>query len=123
MRAVTNQAACSLYWHHVPMPRNIPEPADAGGFERDGWVEAAGHGALDDGLLLLVEQRDHLPFRPDRQLQLAVRPAQKSDNRRLLIGRRHKHGNLPHTSNGQIPLTNSNTVRRLPKVSNIGFAA
>ena len=69
------------------MLRNVAEPGDAGGFEGDGGVEAAGDGAVDDGLLLLVEQRDHLPLRPDRPLQPPVRPVQKPHNRRLLGGR------------------------------------
>jgi hypothetical protein len=72
---------------HLPMLRNVAEPGDAGGFEGDGGVEAAGDGAVDDGLLLLVEQRDHLPLRPDRPLQPPVRPVQKPHNRRLLVGR------------------------------------
>jgi len=70
------------------MLRNTAEPGDAGGFEWDGGVKAASDGAVDDGLLLLVEQRDHLPLRPDRPLQPPVRPVQKPHNRRLLSGRR-----------------------------------
>jgi len=69
------------------MVRNVAEPRDAGGFEGDRGVEAAGDGAVDDGLLLLVEQRDHLPLRPDRPLQPPVRPVQKPHNRRLLVRR------------------------------------
>ncbi|MDP2869326.1 MAG: hypothetical protein Q8O08_10900, partial [Methyloversatilis sp.] len=38
-----------------PVLRNIAEPGDAGGFEGDGGVEAAGDGAVDDGLLLFVK--------------------------------------------------------------------
>src|SRR5947207_9042099 len=74
----TLQPQYPLESSHLPMPRNIAEPGDAGGFEGDGGVEAAGDGAVDDGLLLLVEQRDHLPFRPDRPLQPPVRPVQKT---------------------------------------------
>src|ERR1035437_7779258 len=49
-----------------PMLRNVAEPGYAGRFEGDGGVETAGNGAVDDGLLLLVEQHDHLSLRPDR---------------------------------------------------------
>ena len=66
---------------------NVTKPRDTGGFEGDGGIEAAGDGAVDDGLLLLVEQRDHLPFRPDRPVQPPVRPVQKSHYRRLFGGR------------------------------------
>ncbi|MND00924.1 hypothetical protein D3C83_197120 [compost metagenome] len=52
----------------------------------DGRVEAASDGEVDDGLLLLVEQRDHLQLRPDRPLQPPVRPVQKPHNRSLLVG-------------------------------------
>jgi hypothetical protein len=45
---------------------------DAGGFEGDVGVEAAGDSAVDDGLLLLVEQRDEL-LRPNRPLNPPVR--------------------------------------------------
>ena len=53
----------------------------------DGVVETAGDGAVDDGLLLLVEERDHPPLCPDRPLQPPVRVVQKTHNRRLLLGR------------------------------------
>ena len=42
------------------MLRHIPEPGDTGGFEFDVGVKSSGDGAVDDGLLLLVEQRDDL---------------------------------------------------------------
>ena len=42
------------------MRRDVAEPVDAGGFEGDVGVEAAGDGAVDDGLPLLLQQRDEL---------------------------------------------------------------
>ena len=79
------------------MLTDVAEPGDAGGFEWDGGVEAclrrgfgrqaAGDGAVNDSLLLLLEQRDHLPLRPDRPLQPPVRLVQKPHHRRLLLGR------------------------------------
>src|ERR1035438_10371491 len=102
---------------------NVAEPGDAGGFEVDVWVEAAGDGAVNDGLLLLVEQRDHLPLRPDRPPQSPVRPVQEPHNRRLFRGRGNKHRNLSHSGNGQIPLTDSYTIGCLSKVRDVGFAA
>src|ERR1700690_3009242 len=41
---------------HVPMPRYVGEPFCPRGLEADVGVEAAGHGAMDDGLLLLLQQ-------------------------------------------------------------------
>src|SRR6266446_5678004 len=71
----------------LPVPWYLAGPLNTRGLEGDGGVEAAGDGVVDDGLLLLVEQRDHLPLRADRPLQPPVRPVQKPHNRRLLVGR------------------------------------
>ena len=46
--------------HHLPMLRHVPQPLHAGGLEADGGVEAAGDGAVDDGLLLFLQQVDQL---------------------------------------------------------------
>ena len=42
------------------MRGDVAEPLDAGGLEGDVGVEAAGDGAVDDGLPLLLQQRDEL---------------------------------------------------------------
>ena len=42
------------------MGGDVAEPLDAGGLEGDVGVEAAGDGAVDDGLPLLLQQRDEL---------------------------------------------------------------
>ncbi len=42
------------------MVRHVPQPLHAGGLEADAGVEAAGDGAVDDGLLLLLQQLDQL---------------------------------------------------------------
>src|SRR5690606_13705336 len=63
----------------LPMLGNVAEPGDAGGFEGDVGVEAAGDGLVDDGLLLLPQQRNHPPLVPDetvdRTLCLSKCPA------------------------------------------------
>jgi hypothetical protein len=46
------------------MLRQIPQPLHAGGLEADVGVEAAGDGAVDDGLLLLLQQLDSFLFVP-----------------------------------------------------------
>ena len=74
MKAVDDLACNKLEPPHLPMLRNVAEPRDAGGLEADCRVEAAGDGAVNDGLLLLREQRDHLPLPPDRPLQPPIRP-------------------------------------------------
>ena len=42
------------------MFRHVAEPLDAGGLEADVRVEAAGDGAVDDGLLLLLRRINEL---------------------------------------------------------------
>src|SRR5947207_10065238 len=95
MRPVTNQAADVFCSHCLPMLWDVAEPGDAGGFEGGGGVEAASDGAVDDGLFLLVEQRDHLPLRPDRPLQPPVRVADEAHDGFLLFGWRLYRLNAP----------------------------
>ena len=45
---------------YLPMLRHIPQPLHTGGLEANVGVEAAGDGAVDDGLLLLLQQLDQL---------------------------------------------------------------
>ena len=70
------------------MLRNVAEPGDAGGLEGDVGVEAAGDGAVDDGLLLLVQQPNQLPLGADEAVDLPVRVVQKPHDGRLFVGRR-----------------------------------
>src|ERR1019366_5012549 len=95
-RTVSNSGA-SADAPSLPMLWDVAEPGDAGGFEAHRGVEAVGDGAMDDDLFLLVEQRYHLPLRPDRSLEPPVRPVQKPHNRRLLVGRGCEHRNLSHS--------------------------
>ena len=44
-----------------PVLGDVAEPVDAGGFEGGVGVEAAGHGPVDDGLLLLVQHLNQPP--------------------------------------------------------------
>jgi len=55
------------------MPWNIPKPGSTGGLEGYIRVKTAGDGAMNDDLLLLVQQCDHLLFRPDGVVQPAGR--------------------------------------------------
>src|SRR5688572_16739200 len=48
----------SVEFRHSPVLRDVAKPLDAGGLEAHGGVEATGHGPVDDGPLLLVEQRN-----------------------------------------------------------------
>src|SRR5690242_18652110 len=74
------------------MAGNVADPEDARGFEHGVSVEAAGDGAVDDSLLLLPEQRDQLPLRPDEPVNLTVRMVQKPHDRRLLVRGRNENG-------------------------------
>jgi hypothetical protein len=75
-----NQAAGDSDRNDFPMLRDVAEPGDARGLEAHTAVEAARNSQLDDGLLLLVQQGNHLPLRPDRPLQSPIRPFQKPGN-------------------------------------------
>ena len=72
------------------MLRDVAEPGDAGGLEGDVGVEAAGDGAVDDGLLLLVQQPNQLPLGADEAVDLPVRVVQKPHDGRLFVGRRER---------------------------------
>src|ERR1039458_10861139 len=94
------------------MLRNVAEPRDAGGFEKDGGVEAAGNGAVDDGLLLLVEQRDHLPLRPDRALQSPARPVEELYNHCLLVEWRKRYPHIFKPRRVNVALNITDTLGR-----------
>ena len=70
---------------NLPMRRDVAEPGDAGGLEWDVGVEAAGDGAVDDGLLLLVQQPNQLPLGADEAVDLPVRVVQKPHDGRLFV--------------------------------------
>ena len=69
---------------------NRAEPEDAGVLEGDGGVEAAGDGLVDDGLLLLFEQRDELALGGDGSVDAVVGMGEVLDDRRLLGDRRNE---------------------------------
>src|SRR5262249_289573 len=73
------------------MFRDLAEPGDAARFELDVWIETACNGAVDDRLLLLVEQRDELPLGSNRMFDLAVRVAEKPRDGSLLVRGRDRH--------------------------------
>ena len=58
------------------------------GLRGDVGVEAAGDGAVDDGLLLLVQQPNQLSLGADEAVDLPVRVVQKPHDGRLFVGRR-----------------------------------
>src|SRR5712691_8316411 len=63
---------------HLPMLRHVAEPFDAGGLEADILVEAAGHGPVDEGLLLLFQQLDQLLLGADVAPDPAVHVVEES---------------------------------------------
>jgi hypothetical protein len=70
----------------LPMSRNVPKPANAGRLEFDIWVKATGDGAMDDGLLLLVQQRNLLALGANGAVDIPVRLVQKPHDGGLLVG-------------------------------------
>ena len=63
-----------------PMLRHIPQPLHAGGLEADVGIEAAGDGAVDDGLLLLLQQLDQLLLGADVTPDPPVRVVEEADD-------------------------------------------
>ena len=75
------------------MLRNIAEPRNPGRLQRHIGIEPTRDGAVNDSLLLLDQQRNHPPLRPNSPVQPSVRPVQEPHDRRLLDQRRHQHRN------------------------------
>src|ERR1017187_7036364 len=77
-----------FYSWSFPMLRDVAEPGDAGGFEGDVWIQTPRDGAVDDGLLLLVEQRHQLLLRSNRPLNPPVCVVKETHDSILLVARR-----------------------------------
>ena len=75
---------------NIPMLRHIPQPLHARGLEADVGIDAAGHGSMDDGLLLLVQQRYQFLFGSDVAPDSPVRMGDKTNNGRLFWKRRER---------------------------------
>ena len=71
----------------LPMFRHVAEPFDAGGLEADVGVEAAGNGAVDDGLLLLLQQLDQFLLGADVAPDAPVGVVEKPDDGGLFVRR------------------------------------
>lgn len=67
-----------MLWH-------IPQPLDAGRLEAHIGIEAAGDGAMDDGLLLLLEQPDQLLLGRNGPPDAPVRVIEKAHDGGLLV--------------------------------------
>ena len=62
------------------MLRHVAQPLHAGGLEADVGVEAAGDGAVDDGLLLLLQQLDQLLLGADVAPDPPVHVVEEADD-------------------------------------------
>ena len=78
------------------MLRHVAQPLHAGGLEADVGVEAAGDGAVDDGLLLLLQQLDQLLLGADVAPDPPVRVVEEADDGGLFGPGRNGDENLPH---------------------------
>jgi hypothetical protein len=63
--------------------RHIAEPVDARGHEADTWIDAASDGAMDNRLLLLVQQRDQLLLGSDVAPDTPVHCSDKTHDQSL----------------------------------------
>lgn len=71
------------------MRRHVAEPLHAGGLERDTEIEPAGDGAVDDVLLLLVEERDQPALSTDGAADAGIGVLEEPDDGGLLLKRRN----------------------------------
>ena len=88
---------------------NLADPGDAGGFEFGVGIEAAGDGAVDDGLLLLVEQSDELALGADEAVDLPVRVVQEADDGELLVRWRERNWRIEKRGVCQLESGNPDT--------------
>ena len=95
------------------MLRHVPQPLHAGRFKTDVGIEAPGNGAVDDGLLLLLQQLDQLLLGADVAPNPPVHVAEKADDGSLLGGRWDEERYLTHSRLRQIPLTYPDAIRCL----------
>ena len=79
------------------MLRHVPKPLHTGGFEADVGVEAAGDGAVNDGLLLLLQQLDQLLLGADVAPDPPVRVVEEPDDGGLFGERWDRIGTSPMT--------------------------
>ena len=87
--ALVNAMHKGLQPPHFPMLGHVPQPLHAGRLEGDIRVEAASHGAVDDGLLLLVQQRDQLLLGGDVAADAPVRVIEEADDGGLFVEGRY----------------------------------
>ena len=82
--ALERKASCKIDYapklQYLPMGGDVAEPLDAGGLEGDVGVEAAGDGAVDDGLPLLLQQRDELLLGADVAADAVVDVVEVADD-------------------------------------------
>jgi len=77
------------------MFRHVPEPLHARGFEADVGIEAASDSAVDDGLLLLLQQLDHLLLSQDVPPNPPIHIIKKPHDRDLFVnGRKARMNSL-----------------------------
>lgn len=73
---------------------NVTDPLDTRRLERSIRIKPARYRPLDDGLFLLVEQRDQLALGADEAVNLAVGVTQEAHDGGLFIGRRQQNWHI-----------------------------
>src|SRR5262245_15688858 len=118
-----NNLRHSAEWRQLPMLRHILQPLHAGGLEADVGIEAAGDGAVDDGLLLLLQQFDQPLFGPDVPPNPPLRVVEEADDGGLLFMRRARRRHLLELLPVEAIAVLYDAVRVLVDLAHIGVSA
>lgn len=73
--------------YHLPMLRNLPQPGNPRILERHGGIQPPRHGAMNDGLLLLLQQDDDAALGPDGAIQAVGGPDEEAGDGSLFTYR------------------------------------
>ena len=84
------------------MRGDVSKPVDAGGFERGVGIEAAGHGLVNDGLLLFVQHLNQPTPIADEPADLRRVGVKVVSDGLLLIKRNDREGHTAEVREGQV---------------------
>src|SRR5882724_10488587 len=110
---ITSFGGKATKWRDYPMLRHIADPVDAGGLEAHVWIEATGHGPMDDHLLLLVQQLDQPPLGADEAIDAVVEVGKEANDAILLFPGRYLDRNRSEVGRVKPIKSTSDSLRSL----------